>query len=154
MARRNDRPDPAPPDPADGDTARTARADGARAELRRRLESLPASHPSSPWYRDAPRQRLDVTETAGQAAAAAASAVRGDNDKQPRPADEKLWLRAAAQHAAAQARRQARHDGVPPPIAPASREPFRPWFAASADVELWLNTDGTGEPWFTRPSEP
>ena len=31
---------------------------------------------------------------------------------------------------------------------PARREPFRPWFTTSAEEELWLNAERTGDPWF------
>jgi hypothetical protein len=79
--------------------------------------------------------------------------TRGDQagaagtDAKERRADDALWARAAAQHAAAQARRQARGPALPP-HPPARREPFRPWFTTSADDELWLNAEGTGDPWF------
>jgi hypothetical protein len=92
-------------------------------------------------------------EMTGEAAAAAARAVRGGQargtgkDGQDRRADDALWARAAAQHAAAQARREARGADAPYPQ-PSRRERFRPWFTDSAEEELWLNAEGTGEPWF------
>ncbi len=250
MPGRSDRPRPDPPDrPADRGSP-----SGSADDLRRRLASLPASHPSSPWYRDARRpgqmqreglpgessgcgpgesrrarsgesreglsgesggsgpgesgrarsgesrvnwagqpaegrREQDVEtgggedrgerpgteraagrgrrsvsdsgdaepggsrEMTGEAAAAAARAVRGGQprgpgkDGQDRRADDALWARAAAQHAAAQARRQARSAGAPY-LQPSRREPFRPWFTDSAEEELWLSAEGTGEPWF------
>jgi len=98
-------------------------------------------------------------EVAGGAAAVAARLIRGgrpqvpERDAQDRRADDALWARAAAQHAAAQARRRARGSAAPSrPSAPfyplARREPFRPWFTASGEDELWLNAEGTGDPWF------
>ncbi len=87
-------------------------------------------------------------EPTGQTAATAAGAARGDRARAPeqerRKADDALWDRAARWDAAAKARRQAR-------AAPGA--PFRPWFAESADEELWLNAEGTGDPWFTAPGE-
>src|SRR5437868_5685266 len=125
-----------------GRPAEGGRPPGSQDELRRRLANLPPSHPSSPRYRAGPR------DVAGGAAAAAARAARGGRARSPeqeardRRADDALWARAAAQHAAAQARRRARGAGVPS-YPPAKREPFRPWFAASAEGELWLNAGGT-----------
>jgi len=69
-----------------------------------------------------------------------------EQDARERRANDALWARAAAQHAAAQARRRAR--GPAPSYPPARREPFRPWFTSGED-ELWLNAEGTGDPWFT-----
>ncbi len=83
----------------------------------------------------------------------AARPIRGGQPRAPeqdakvRRADNTLWVRAAAQHAAAQARRRAGGTGVPS-YPPARREPFRPWFTASGEDELWLNAEGTGDPWF------
>ena len=92
-------------------------------------------------------------EAAGGAAAVAARLIRGgqprtpEQDAKDRRADDALWARASAQHAAAQARRRSR--GSPAAsYPPARREPFRPWFTTSAEDELWLNAEGTGEPWF------
>jgi hypothetical protein len=92
-------------------------------------------------------------ESAGGAAAVAARLIRGgqprtpEQDAKDRRADDALWARAAAQHAAAQARRRSR--GSPAPsYPPARREPFRPWFTTSADEDLWLNAERTGDPWF------
>jgi hypothetical protein len=98
-------------------------------------------------------------EAAGGAAAMAARLIRGgrpgapEQDAKDRRADDALWARAAALHAAAQARRRARGTGAPsypsaPSYPPARREPFRPWFTASGEDELWLNAEGTGDPWF------
>jgi hypothetical protein len=84
---------------------------------------------------------------------AAARAARGgparaaDGEAKDRGADDALWARAAALHAAAQARRRAR-GGAVPYGPPARREPFRPWFAAPGEGEPWLTAEGTGEPWF------
>jgi hypothetical protein len=51
MPARPDRPGADEPgQPADGGLAR-----GSQDELRRRLANLPASHPSSPWYREGRR---------------------------------------------------------------------------------------------------
>jgi len=92
-------------------------------------------------------------EAAGGAAAVAARLIRGrprapEQEAKDRRADDALWARAAAQHAAAQARRRAR--GTAAPSYPsARREPFRPWFTSSAEDELWLNAERTGDPWFT-----
>ena len=99
-------------------------------------------------------------EVAGGAAAVAARLIRGgrpqvpERDAQDRRADDALWARAAAQHAAAQARR-ARGSAAPSrPSAPfyplARREPFRPWFTAGGGDELWLSAERTGDPWFTQ----
>ena len=83
----------------------------------------------------------------------AARLIRGgqprtpEQDAKERRADDALWARAAAQHAAAQARRRSR-GGPAPSYPPARREPFRPWFTASAEEELWLNAERTGDPWF------
>jgi len=91
-------------------------------------------------------------EAAGGTAAVAARLTRGgrppepEQDARERRANDALWARAAAQHAAAQARRRAR--GPAPSYPPARREPFRPWFTSGED-ELWLNAEGTGDPWFT-----
>ena len=76
-----------------------------------------------------------------------------EQDAKDRRADDALWARAAALHAAAQARRRARGPGAPsypsaPSYPPARREPFRPWFTASGEDELWLSAEGTGDPWF------
>jgi hypothetical protein len=98
-------------------------------------------------------------EADGGAAAAAARLIRGGQPRAPeqeakgRGADDALWARAAALHAAAQARRRAPGMAAPsypsaPSIRPASREPFRPWFTASGEDELWLSAEGTGDPWF------
>jgi len=98
-------------------------------------------------------------EAAGGAAAVAARLIRGgqprtpEQDAKDRRADDALWARAAALHAAAQARRRARGTASPSyPSAPsnplARREPFRPWFTASGEDELWLNAEGTADPWF------
>ena len=224
-----------------GSPAEGGRAPGSQDELRRRLANLPASHPSSPRYRDGqhdapstragregaspesaaarrdepragrsgvsrtsgpgasrgarseqsrvnragqpaegrdepaaemaggprgerrePDDRDDAgegrrasgpREAAGGAAAVAARPIRGGQPRAPeqdakvRRADDTLWVRAAAQHAAAQARRRAGGTGVPS-YPPARREPFRPWFTASGEDELWLNAEGTGDPWF------
>lgn len=89
----------------------------------------------------------------------AARLIRGgrprapEQDAKDRKADDALWARAAALHAAAQARRRARGMAAPSyrsasPYSPARREPFRPWFTASGEDELWLNAEGTGDPWF------
>jgi hypothetical protein len=99
-------------------------------------------------------------EAAGGAAAVAARLIRGgrprtpEQDAKDRRADDALWARAAALHAAAQARRRARGPGAPsrpsaPSYPPARREPFRPWFATSGEHELWLSAERTGDPWFT-----
>ena len=90
---------------------------------------------------------------------AAARLIRGGRPRAPeqeakdRKADDALWARAAAMHAAAQARRRARGTAAPayrpaPSYPSARREPFRPWFTASGEDELWLNAEGTGDPWF------
>ena len=87
----------------------------------------------------------------------AARLIRGgqprtpEQDAKDRRADDALWARAAALHAAAQARRRARGTAAStraPSYPPARREPFRPWFTASGEDELWLNAEGTGDPWF------
>jgi hypothetical protein len=99
-------------------------------------------------------------EAAGGAAAVAARLIRGgrprtpEQDAKDRRADDALWARAAALHAAAQARRRARGPGAQsrpsaPSYPPARREPFRPWFATSGEHELWLSAERTGDPWFT-----
>lgn len=104
--------------------------------------------------RDSQAQAPGPREVTGAATAAAARIIRGGQagaagkDAKERRADDALWARAAAQHAAAQARRQARGQARPS-YPSAKREPFRPWFTTSADDELWLNAEGTGEPWFT-----
>ena len=184
------RPDAGPPPSQD--------APGSQDALRRRLAELPASHPSSLWYRErrqpdagqsppgssgeagraGPRRsgrvrseeftenraarEADVPDLAGreptgQTAATAAGAARGDRARAPeqerRKADDALWDRAARWDAAAKARRQARAAPGATAAPPARREPFRPWFAESADEELWLNAEGTGDPWFTAPGE-
>jgi hypothetical protein len=97
-------------------------------------------------------------ESAGGAAAAAARLIRGgrphapEQDAKDRRADDALWARAAALHAAAQARRRGRTVAPSYPSAlsypSARREPFRPWFTASGEDELWLNAERTGDPWF------
>lgn len=70
-----------------------------------------------------------------------------EQDAGRRGVDEALWLRAASWKAASDARQRGRGPGTP--IAPVSRrEPIKPWFTESADEELWLSADGTGEPWF------
>jgi hypothetical protein len=95
------------------------------------------------------------SEAAGGAAAALDRLIRGgrartpEQDARDRRADDALWARAAAQHAAAQTRRRARGPGAPS-YSPARREPFRPWFTTRGEDELWLNAEGTGDPWFTR----
>ncbi len=92
-------------------------------------------------------------EMTGGPAAAAARGIRGGparaagKDGKDRSTDDALWARAAAWQAAAQARRQGRGGDAPYPPS-ARREPFRPWFTASADKDPWLNAEGTGEPWF------
>lgn len=63
--------------------------------------------------------------------------------------DEALWQRAAAWKAADEARRRERGPGVPR-YPQGRREPYRPWFAARAGEELWLNAERTEEPWFTQ----
>jgi hypothetical protein len=89
----------------------------------------------------------------------AARLIRGgqprtpEQDAKDRRADDALWARAAALHAAAQARRRAQGTAAPsyrptPSYPPARREPFRPWFTAGGEDELWLNAEGTGDPWF------
>jgi hypothetical protein len=88
----------------------------------------------------------------------AARLIRGGRPQAPentkdRRADDALWARAAALHAAAQARRRARGAGAPSyrsasAYPSARREPFRPWFTASGEDDLWLNAEGTGDPWF------
>ena len=80
-----------------------------------------------------------------------AAARRGapDGAKQDRRrADDALWERAAAMHAASQARREGRSKGTP--ITPRDkRDPYRPWFAGSGgDDGIWLSADGAGDPWF------
>jgi hypothetical protein len=92
---------------------------------------------------------------AGGAAAVLARLIRGgrartpEQDARDRRADDALWARAAAQHAAAQARARARGPGAPS-YSPPRREPFRPWFTTSGEDEFWLNAERTGDPWFTR----
>jgi len=92
-------------------------------------------------------------EAAGGEAAVAARLIRGrprapEQEAKDRRADDALWARAAAQHAAAQARRRARGTAAPAYLS-TRRQPFRPWFTSSAEDELWLNADRTGDPWFT-----
>lgn len=174
MPGRTDRPGADEPGgAADGDRPR-----GPQDELRRRLANLPASHPSSPRYRagrsggsggdqqeDPRRVRSGESgvnragpDVTGAAAAAAARAARGQprqsggQAKDRRAADDALWAQAARWQAAAQARREARGTGGPS-APPPRREPFRPWFTESAGEDLWLNAEGTGEPWFTGDGE-
>jgi hypothetical protein len=192
MPGKTDRPGADEP----GASPDAASPPGSQDALRRRLAELPASHPSSPWYRErrppdagqsppaspdeasgeGPRRsgrfrseesredraarEADVPgragrEPTGQTAATAAGAAR-DRARTPEQergkVDQALWDRAARWQQAADARRRA---GPPGGSAapPARREPFRPWFAESAGEELWLNAEGTGEPWFTAPPE-
>lgn len=236
MPGRTDRPG-APP-PADG-PGQDGAPDGSQDELRRRLASLPANHPSSPWYREraARRERAGRPDPAGkdqgesretrpdgaararsrepaesgpstvdrahfeefwvtgrerpatrredarrgdkgqkgngpedngpegtgqegkgqaetgEGAAIAARVARGAQARGPekdsrRREDDPLWRLAASQHAASEARRQARRGGTP--ISPGGkRDPYRPWFADGTDHESWLSAEDTGEPWFT-----
>jgi hypothetical protein len=141
---------------------RGGRPDGDRAEPaagtpgRRRGERRdPGDRDDAAQDRRAPGPR----DAAGGAAAAAARLIRGgqpraaEQDAKDRRADDALWARAAALHAAAQARRRARGAASPSyPSAPsyplARREPFRPWLTASGEDELWLNAEGTADPWF------
>jgi hypothetical protein len=90
-------------------------------------------------------------EAGGGAAAAAGRALHGGKDG--RLSDDSLWARAASQHAAGEARRQARGPGTPHAAGSGRREPYRPWFTASAEEDLWLNADGTGEPWYVGDGE-
>jgi hypothetical protein len=176
MPGRTDRPgSPSPADRPDQGGA----PDGSQDELRRRLASLPANHPSSPWYREraASRERVARPDPAGkdqgeprenrparqgqaetgEAAAIAARAARGAEARGPekdsrRREDDALWRLAASQHAASEARRQARRGGTP--ISPGGkRDPYRPWFADGTDDETWLGAEETGEPWFTEGRE-
>jgi hypothetical protein len=79
---------------------------------------------------------------------AVAGAARRGPDRDRRGTDDALWQRAAAMHAASQARRQARGKGTP--ITPRDkRDPYRPWFAGSGGGDgIWLSADGAGDPWF------
>lgn len=173
MPGRTDRPGSDSADrPGEGGPPRSP-----QDELRRRLANLPANHPSSPWYRDQARpgraerarpgrSRSEESGSArettaergrpgaagGEAAAAARLAVpdgakRGP-ERERRAADDALWQRAAAMHAASQARREARPKGTP--VTPRdNRDPYQPWFAGSgAEDDIWLSADGTGDPWF------
>jgi hypothetical protein len=83
---------------------------------------------------------------------AARRALRGDKARRAeddrKRADDALWARAARWQAAADARRQAHGRGTPAGPGAGGREPFKPWFAESADEELWLNSDRTADPWF------
>jgi hypothetical protein len=139
--------------PAEGrDEAAAVTADGRRGERRGPGDQDDAGQDGRA---SGPR------EAAGGAAAVAARLIRGgrprtpEQDAKDRRADDALWARAAALHAAAQARRRARGPGAPsrppaPSYPPARREPFRPWFATSGEHELWLNAERTGDPWFAR----
>jgi hypothetical protein len=85
--------------------------------------------------------------------AAAARGATADGGKRgaerdTRGTDDALWQRAAAMHAASQARREARWKGTP--ITPRdSRDRYQPWFAGSGgDDGIWLSVDGAGDPWW------
>ena len=81
-------------------------------------------------------------------AAARLGAPDRGTERDRRAGDEALWQRAAAMHAASQARREARSKGTP--ITPRDkRDPYRPWFAGrGGDDGIWLSADGAGDPWF------
>jgi hypothetical protein len=73
MPGRTDRPGSPPPADQPGQAGAQDRAlgktpDGSQDELRRRLASLPANHPSSPWYRErvARRERAARPDPAGE----------------------------------------------------------------------------------------
>lgn len=239
MPGRPDRPGSGSADRPGGDDrpGEAGRPRGPQDELRRRLASLPANHPSSPWYRERPARpatrlpagsrpaesRRDQPEKPGQrgesgqraepgqradpgpqagagrqaeagqwaggragrgeragrgrsrseesgfsreapagrsrpaaaggdvtsaAGRAAPDAARRGPEQDRRGPDDALWQRAAAMHAASQARREARPKGTP--VTPRDRrEPYRPWFAGSGrDDGIWLGADGAGDPWF------
>jgi hypothetical protein len=158
---RPDRPEPGPAD-----------------DLRRRLDSLPPSHPSSPWYRAGRRQDGSPEGTPGSsrsarseksgvnragqdaagaaAGAAAARAARkgrppdgsGRTPEQEKRAANDALWAQAARWHAADKARRQAREKGAPAAPPARREPFRPWFADGTGDELWLSADGTGEPWF------
>lgn len=90
-------------------------------------------------------------QSTGEAVAAVRRALRGDKAREPeadrRKGNDALWAQAAKWKAASDAR-QARGRGAPGGSGPGGREPLKPWFTESADEELWLSSEGTGDPWF------
>ncbi|HEY1914672.1 MAG TPA: hypothetical protein VGH27_03760 [Streptosporangiaceae bacterium] len=88
---------------------------------------------------------------AGEAVAAARRVLRGDkvrqSDADRSKGNDGLWAAAAKWQAAADARR-ARGRGSGGGPGPGGGEKFKPWFTESSDEELWLNAEGTSDPWF------
>src|SRR5487761_1281866 len=149
MPGRTDRPGSGPDRP-DGPEP------GPTDDLRRRLDSLPPSHPSSPWYRTGRRQagspegkpgssRSVRSEesgvnragqdaagaTAGAAAARAARKGRPPDGSGRTPEQEKRAANDALWAQAARGRapdraRRQAREKGAPAIPPARREPFRP----------------------------
>jgi len=160
---------------ADGAAPDAARGPGGgNGDLRRRLESLRASHPSSPDYggRDAEPAPDELAGEPGTAPESAAAEDAADEDA----ADEDAADEAAAEGNAggedeARAEKAAGSDdeaetdkpglGGPRRLGPGSpgghgrelgpsgllrsREPYRPWFSSGEPAEPWFTAD-PGDP--------
>jgi hypothetical protein len=137
--RWSDRPaDPAPRE-QDGRGGRDAGAD----RLARRLDGLPAAHPSSSGYDLAAAQDAD-----GAAAWVEADELAGDDPEEHEAAGD-----AEQEAAGGQGRRPepgpAGWSGRYPAgriVARAAGEPYRPWFTDGGPAEPWFTADPGGPP--------
>jgi hypothetical protein len=136
-----------PADRGSADAAASALARGEWDDLRRRLEQLPAGHPSR---MDADDRADEETETAGESLAREAAGRAGGGADQPGGGPSPDPERGRAGHHGDSRERDAREEdrggragsgGRGDLGGPVSREPYRPWFTAGESPQPWFAED-------------